>query len=120
VRKTQEENELRHCCGLFFRANGGQALALHAQYGGDCIVRNTAFSIGEKVTYKVVYNWNSLWLNAGEVDVYSQFRLLQQQGLLSMIGYGATYKSYDWFYKVRDTYESFIDMQTLQPLRFIR
>ena len=37
-----------------------------------------------------------------------------------MIGTGSTYKSYDMFYKVRDQYESYIDMQTLKPLRFIR
>ena len=87
---------------------------------GECIVRNTAFGIGEKITYKVAYNLNSLWLNAGEVSFTVNEGFYNNTPCYHMIGSGSTYRSYDWFYKVRDTYESYIDMQTLQPLRFIR
>lgn len=35
-------------------------------------------------------------------------------------GDGKTNPSYDWIYRVRDRYETFIDTATLQPLKFIR
>ena len=94
--------------------------AVRAQSGDECTVKNTAFSIGEQVYYKVSYNWNSLWLNAGEVSFKVNEGFFNNVPCYHMIGTGSTYKSYDMFYKVRDQYESYIDMQTLKPLRFIR
>ena len=35
-------------------------------------------------------------------------------------GVGKTNPSYDWIYKVRDKYETFIDTGSLQPLKFLR
>ncbi|MBS1655356.1 MAG: DUF3108 domain-containing protein, partial [Bacteroidetes bacterium] len=35
-------------------------------------------------------------------------------------GDGKTNSSYDWVYKVRDKYETYIDTATLRPLKFIR
>lgn len=95
-------------------------IAAGAQATPECVVSNTAFSIGEKVIYRVSYNWNSLWLNAGEVTFTVAEGFSNNTPCYHMIGFGSTYKSYDWFYKVRDTYESYMDMQTLQPLHFIR
>lgn len=91
-----------------------------AQSESECTVRNTAFSIGEQVFYKVSYNWNSLWLNAGEVSFKVNEGFFNNVPCYHMVGAGSTYKSYDMFYKVRDTYETYMDMQTLKPLRFIR
>jgi hypothetical protein len=36
------------------------------------------------------------------------------------VGNGKTYPSYDWFFKVRDVYESFVDTATMLPYKFIR
>ena len=33
---------------------------------------------------------------------------------------GVTYSSYDWIFKVRDKYETYLDSKTLLPLMFIR
>jgi hypothetical protein len=35
-------------------------------------------------------------------------------------GEGKTNGSYDWIYRVRDKYETYIDTATMQPLKFIR
>lgn len=98
----------------------GWLMHLQAQQASDCTIRNTSFSIGEQVYYKVSYNWNSLWLNAGEVSFKVNEGFFNNAPCYHMIGSGSTYKSYDMFYKVRDTYESYVDMKTLKPLRFIR
>jgi len=94
--------------------------ALKAQVDSQCILPNTAFIDGEKITYKVIYNWNSLWLNAGEASFAVKDGVFGSAKVYHVVGEGTSYKSYDWFFKVKDTYESYIDQQTMQPLKFIR
>ncbi|MFI5135018.1 MAG: DUF3108 domain-containing protein [Chitinophagales bacterium] len=91
-----------------------------AQPPQSCEVTNHAFLPGEKITYKVVYNWNSLWLNAGEVTFTVNDGVFGANKVYHVVGEGTSYKSYDWFYKVRDTYESYIDQETMLPLKFVR
>ncbi len=81
-----------------------------------CSVSNVTFRPGEELTYKLYYNWNFVWLSAGEVT----FRVSDKgdQYLLSAVG--RTYKSYEWFYKVRDRYETYVDKSTLLPTVSIR
>src|ERR1043165_6443927 len=94
--------------------------SLKAQVDTQCILPNTAFSNGEKISYKVIYNWNSLWLNAGEASFAVNDGVFGSSKVYHVVGEGISYKSYDWFFKVRDTYESYIDKQTMQPLKFVR
>ncbi|HYV90481.1 MAG TPA: DUF3108 domain-containing protein [Chitinophagales bacterium] len=96
------------------------AYSLKAQVDSQCILPNTAFSDGEKITYKVIYNWNSLWLNAGEASFAVSDGVFGSSRVYHVVGEGISYKSYDWFFKVKDTYESYIDKQTMQPLKFVR
>lgn len=86
----------------------------------DCRHANNAFSAGEVLVYRVAYHWNSLWFNAGEVSFTVNNSVYGDRDVYHIVGYGATYKSYDWFYKVRDTYETYIDQETLLPYKFIR
>ena len=76
-----------------------------------CYIENTTFQPGEEITYKLFYNLGILWLSAGEVtfkvnDLGEQFKLT---------ALGKTYKSYEWFYKVRDYYETHVNKETLLP-----
>ena len=76
-----------------------------------CSIRNTTFEAGEEIVYKLYYNWNFVWLAAGEVtfkvhDLPNQYRVTVR---------GRTYPSYEWFYKVTDNYESYLDKETLLP-----
>ena len=97
------------------------ALTLNLFAGGpDCTIPNSSFKVGESITYKVMYNWNSLWLSAGEVNFSVEQSTFNNRACYHVTGFGETYKSYDWFYKVRDKYESYIDQETMQPLKFIR
>jgi hypothetical protein len=91
-----------------------------AQSSAACRLENRAFQPGEKVFYKVIYNWNSLWLNAGEVSFDVKEGVYGSSKVYHVVGEGSTYKSYDWFYKVRDTYETYIDQETMLPLKFVR
>ena len=37
-----------------------------------------------------------------------------------MVGLGKSTGAFDWFFKVRDRYESYIDQEALVPMAFIR
>jgi len=81
-----------------------------------CMIENHAFQPGEKVVYKIYYNWNFVWLAAGEVTF--EVKDTGKQYHLSVVG--KTYPSYEWFYKVEDKYNTFIDKETLLPSVSIR
>ncbi len=93
-----------------------QEVASAEMKGPQCEMRNTAFQAGEELTYKVYYNWNFVWLSAGEVT----FRVREINGEYHLAAHGSTYKSYDWFFKVRDKYDSYVDKKTLLPRLSIR
>lgn len=81
-----------------------------------CQMNNNTFQDGEKLTYKIYYNWNFVWLSAGEVT----FKVKEKQGQYHLSAHGATYKSYEWFYKVNDKYDTYIEKETLLPMVSIR
>ncbi len=89
---------------------------VQAQEASNCAVSNSAFQPGEVVRYKLYYNWNFVWVPAGEV-VFS----VEESGELTKLkAIGTTYKSYEWFFKVHDRYESYIDPTTMLPALSVR
>jgi hypothetical protein len=93
-------------------------VSAHAQ--GFCGLSNDAFQSGEKLTYKVYYNVSFMYVGAGEANFTTTLENLNGVPVYHVIGEGHTYHSYDWIFKVRDQYESYIDTATMLPLRFIR
>jgi hypothetical protein len=78
------------------------------------------FKNGEKVTFYVFYTLAGIWVHAGNVTFSVNQETLNNKPVYHVIGEGATLPSYDWIYRVRDRYETYIDTGTLQPYRFIR
>lgn len=63
---------------------------------------------------------SSLWIGAGLAVFNVNLEDLNNRKVYHITGDGKTFKSYEWFYKVQDKYESFIDVETLLPAKFIR
>jgi hypothetical protein len=61
-----------------------------------------------------------IWANAGEAKFSVKAEDFRDKPSLHFIGEGTTYKSYDWFFKVRDKFESWVDSASLKPFRYIR
>ena len=78
----------------------------------SCTIQNTTFQTGEEIVYKLYYNWNFVWFTAGEVV----FRVKDLGTMYHLSAHGRTYKSYDWFFKVRDKYDTYVDKETLLPI----
>jgi len=85
-----------------------------------CGLSNRAFKSGEKVTFKVYYNMGIIWSAAGIANFTVKDGKYKGKDVYHIVGEGKTLKSYEWFYKVDDRYESWIDKETLLPLKFYR
>jgi hypothetical protein len=87
-------------------------LFLNETTGEDaCSMSNNTFQNGEEITYKIFYNWNFVWLSAGEVT----FKIWDEGAQYHYQAIGKTYDSYEWFFTVNDQYDSWVDKTTLLP-----
>ena len=85
-----------------------------------CGIKNTAFQAGEEISYTVYYNVAGIYIDAGAATFINNIEKINNRPVYHITGDGKTNPSYDWIYKVRDKYETFIDTATLQPLKFLR
>ena len=82
----------------------------------ECTIENTAIQGGEKVVYKAYYNWEFVWVPAGEAEFY----IKENKDTYEVTVTGKTYKGYDAFFRVRDYFHSTIDKKTMYPINFVR
>jgi len=86
----------------------------------DCAVQKLSFQPGEEARYRISYNWFVLWTDIGEVWFSAKESRVMDTPCLHLLAVGATYKSWDWFFKVRDRYESWVHPESLKPIAFNR
>ncbi len=102
-------------CFLFF----GSYFGVLAQ-NDFCSIRNTSFKDGEKLIFRVYYNMGFVWINAGNVHFSTVQEEMNGRKVYHITGVGKTAKSYEWFYKVKDKYETYLDKESMLPERFVR
>ena len=88
--------------------------------GIDNVLSSNSFKSGEQVTYRAVYNWGFIWINAGDVVFTVKDTLYNGKDCFHFISKGWSLKQYDWFYKVRDRFESIASKDSLKPYWFLR
>jgi len=86
-------------------------------------VENLAFNNGEKLTFRV--SFNSLLtgnVKAGQVTltVNTDDVVINNRNALHIVARGWTTGVVEFFYKIDDHFESYIDQETIVPLRFIQ
>lgn len=81
-------------------------------------IQHKAFKPGERLTYRLTYGV----FDAGEATfrVLETKRTIKGRKLLRMIATGKTVSAFEWFYKVDDLYESYMDAEALVPWIFKR
>jgi hypothetical protein len=92
----------------------------HPVAGGNCGIETQAFDAGESLTYKVYYNAGPMWLSGGEIYFKLQDETYNGKKVYHGISEAVTYKSFDWFFKIRDKFETWMDVSTLQSYKFYR
>ena len=84
---------------------------------------NTAFQRGEILTYKVYYDAVLTGqVNAGNVvfSIKNENKLINNRSTLHIEAIGKTKGAFNWFYKVVDHYDTYVDEETLAPWLFLR
>ncbi len=84
-----------------------------------CVMKNKSFKDDEKLTFRVFYNVGFVWINAGNVRFTTKSEELNHHKVYHITGVGKTAKSYV-FFKVNDKYETYIEKETMSPVRFVR
>ena len=81
-------------------------------------VENRTFENGEFLKFRVHYGL----ITAGfaSIEVAPEHKQMHGKSCHHLIGKGWTADGFDWFYKVRDCYESYVDTGSLLPLQFNR
>lgn len=99
---------------------GAATIPANPQQARKCGVVNRTFASGERVCYEVSYTWFFIWTDVGEVcfTVDSDNRF--GKTLLHLRATGQSHPFYDWFFKVRDLYESWVDPVKLTPYYYNR
>lgn len=81
-------------------------------------VVNESFKRGEKLTYKVHYGF--LDAVSATIEIKDENKKFGDRNTLHIVGTGNSKGSFDFFFKVRDRYESYIDEEALIPWFFGR
>lgn len=81
-------------------------------------IKNTAFKAGEELKFRIHYGF----MDAGEAVLKVEESKFDFNGrkALHIVGTGESLGGFDWFFKVRDRYETYVDKEGLFPYRFIR
>jgi hypothetical protein len=79
---------------------------------------NKAFSKGEQLVYRIHYGI----IDAGiaEIEVRDEDKVFAGRDVYHCVGKGYSKGAFDWFFKVRDRYETYIDHEGIEPICFIR
>ena len=79
---------------------------------------NTAFKEGEVLTYRLHYGI----MDAGIAILEVKPNIMEVSGrkVYHVVGNGFSKGTFDWFFKVRDRYETFIDKDAMVPWMFVR
>jgi hypothetical protein len=81
-------------------------------------VTNKAFQVGEKLRYRVTYGF----MDAGEaiLEIKSTTKKGGNREMIHAVGTGRTLGGFNAFFKVKDTYESYLDKKGVFPWYFVR
>lgn len=80
--------------------------------------KNVAFTYGEELRYRVHYGW----INAATIKIKVADKPIKISGrpTYNITAYGRTNKAFDWAYRVRDHFETYLDSQSIAPLKYYK
>lgn len=84
---------------------------------------NTAFQRGEKLTFKVYYQsliTGKVTAGEAKIEVRDKKVIKNKRPTYHIVGTGESKGAFDFFFKVRDRFETFIDEEGMFPWYFIR
>jgi hypothetical protein len=93
-------------------------LAFNMNAADLCTARNTAFKAGEVLDYELYYNLSFIWVHAGNAKFTVRPSYYGTKPAYQLRSLGATIKSFDTFFRVRDTITTYVDTVNIKPFQF--
>ena len=81
-------------------------------------IPQTAFSEGERLKFRIHYG--IITAGRAELGIDEKRVMVAGHPTYHIVAEGRSVSSFDWFFKVRDKYESFLDVNSLVPWLFLR
>jgi hypothetical protein len=81
-------------------------------------INNNAFKAGESIEFRLHYGF--VTAGYGSLRILPYTEKMNGRDVYHVIGKGKSVSSFDWFFKVRDEYNSYIDMNAIAPLKFTK
>lgn len=81
-------------------------------------ISNTAFKAGEVLEY--VFHYGIIDAGTARLELKESPIKINGRKILHSVGVGKTKKAFDWFFKVRDRYETYMDSEGVFPYLFVR
>ena len=78
----------------------------------------TAFKRKKKITYRIHYGFMDAAI--ASLEIKEENKQIGGRNTFHVVGLGITKGSFDWFFKVRDRYETYMDEEAILPWVFIR
>ena len=75
------------------------------------------YQVGEYSAFDV--SFGAIIVGHAELEIVEE-KLIDSTSTFHIVGKGKTAYFFDWFFKVRDVYETFLDTSKLLPIKFIR
>jgi len=75
------------------------------------------YQVGEYLAFDV--SFGAIKVGHAELEIVEE-KLIENISTFHIVGKGKTASFFDWFFKVRDVYETFLDTSKLLPIKFIR
>jgi hypothetical protein len=85
-------------------------------------INNHAFKRGEKLEYRVYYHsalTGKVTAGEGTLEVKADNRKFNNRNTMHIVGIGKSKGAFNWFYKVDDRFETFIDEEAMFPWMFV-
>ena len=81
-------------------------------------INHNAFKAGEVLEFRLHYGF----INAGsaKIEVNKLDKKIKGRDVYHIVGTGQTEGAFDWFFKVRDRYETYLDVEGVFPWVFVR
>lgn len=82
------------------------------------VLPNSAFTFGEELNYRVHYGI----INAAKIKLKVDPKVVEINGreTYHLIADGKTLSTFDWMFKVRDRFESYMDMEYMAPIKYFK
>lgn len=86
-------------------------------------IENTAFQRGEKITFRVLYNsflTGNVVAGEASLEIKPNNEVIAGRSIYSVVGLGRSRGAFNYFFRVVNRYETYIDEESVAPHMFLR